>query len=116
MQRFDLTQPTSMSQSNMKIVARGASARFIRREAVLREPSFSFSRPKTIGEANQPNNVAIFVEPSPFSHVSGMKNRFECLIRGLRDAGDKVTVITPDPEPPAAVSYTHLTLPTIYSV
>ena len=28
--------------------------------------------------------VAIFVEPSPFSHVSGMKNRFECLIQGLR--------------------------------
>ncbi|GAX82120.1 hypothetical protein CEUSTIGMA_g9548.t1 [Chlamydomonas eustigma] len=49
----------------------------------------------------QTNNVAIFVEPSPFSHVSGMKNRFECLIKGLREAGDQVTVVTPDPEPPA---------------
>eukprot|EP00955_Chlamydomonas_euryale_P053821 355623-Chlamydomonas_euryale.AAC.3 len=44
--------------------------------------------------------VAIFVEPSPFSHVSGMKNRFECLIKGLRDAGDEVIVYTPDPSPP----------------
>ena len=44
--------------------------------------------------------VAIFVEPSPFSHISGMKNRFECLIKGLRDAGDEVLVVTPDPNPP----------------
>ena len=66
--------------------------------------------------------VAIFVEPSPFSHVSGMKNRFECLIQGLRgksmcdfqfaasaavnslsittELGDDVTVVTPDVNPP----------------
>lgn len=47
------------------------------------------------------SRVAIFVEPSPFSHVSGMKNRFECLIKGLREAGDQVVVYTPDPKPPA---------------
>ncbi len=35
-------------------------------------------------------------EPSPFSHVSGMKIRFLTLIRELRAAGDDVTVITPD--------------------
>lgn len=29
-----------------------------------------------------------------------MKNRFECLIRGLREAGDDVLVITPDANPP----------------
>jgi len=29
-----------------------------------------------------------------------MKNRFECLIKGLRDAGDEVLVVTPDPDPP----------------
>ena len=28
--------------------------------------------------------IAIFVEPSPFSHVSGMKIRFSNLIKGLR--------------------------------
>ncbi len=44
--------------------------------------------------------VAIFVEPSPFSHISGMKNRFESLIKGLREAGDDVMVVTPDPTPP----------------
>ena len=40
------------------------------------------------------------MEPSPFSHISGMKNRFQCLIRGLRDAGDDVVVVTPDVDPP----------------
>lgn len=39
-------------------------------------------------------------EPSPFSHVSGMKNRFESLIQGLRAAGDDVMVFTPDRHPP----------------
>jgi len=30
-----------------------------------------------------------------------MKNRFECLIKGLREAGDDVMVFTPDKTPPA---------------
>jgi hypothetical protein len=47
-----------------------------------------------------PRKVALFVEPSPFSHISGMKNRFESLIRTLREAGDEVMVVTPDPTPP----------------
>lgn len=34
--------------------------------------------------------VAIFVEPSPFSHVSGMKNRFLRLIEDLAHTGDDV--------------------------
>lgn len=48
----------------------------------------------------KPHKVALFVEPSPFSHVSGMKNRFECLIKGLTTAGDDVVVFTPDRSPP----------------
>ncbi|WIA33616.1 hypothetical protein OEZ86_006739 [Tetradesmus obliquus] len=47
-----------------------------------------------------PSKVAIFVEPSPFSHISGMKNRFESLIKNLKDQGDDVMVFTPDPTPP----------------
>lgn len=52
------------------------------------------------GQCFTPSKVAIFVEPSPFSHISGMKNRFESLIKNLRDAGDDVMVVTPDPAPP----------------
>lgn len=47
-----------------------------------------------------PRKVAIFVEPSPFSHVSGMKIRFTNLIKGLRDIGDDVCVFTPCVDPP----------------
>lgn len=56
---------------------------------------------KRAGQHNKrASRVAIFVEPSPFSHVSGMKNRFESLIRGLTQAGDEVMVFTPDQDPP----------------
>jgi sulfoquinovosyltransferase len=44
--------------------------------------------------------VAIFVEPSPFTHVSGMKNRFLRLIENLAELGDEVVVITPCVDPP----------------
>lgn len=57
--------------------------------------------PTGICATSTSHKVALFVEPSPFSHVSGMKNRFECLIKGLREAGDEVIVVTPDPKPPA---------------
>lgn len=49
---------------------------------------------------SSPRKVAIFVEPSPFSHVSGMKIRFTNLIKGLRDIGDDVCVFTPCVDPP----------------
>jgi sulfoquinovosyltransferase len=41
------------------------------------------------------------VEPSPFSHVSGMKNRFLRLIENLVELGDDVVVVTPDRNAPA---------------
>lgn len=44
--------------------------------------------------------IAVFVEPSPFSHVSGMKIRFLNLIKGLRELGNDVTVVTPCVNPP----------------
>lgn len=40
-------------------------------------------------------------EPSPFSHVSGMRIRFSNLIKGLRELGDDVDVFTPCVDPPA---------------
>ena len=69
------------------------SAPFRRVEAC----SADFSLPEH--KQNQ-QKVAIFVEPSPFSHVSGMKIRFTNLIRGLREIGDDVTVVTPCINPP----------------
>ncbi|CAL8471117.1 g10659 [Coccomyxa elongata] len=49
---------------------------------------------------DEKKKIAIFVEPSPFSHVSGMKIRFSNLIKGLRQCGDDVMVVTPCINPP----------------
>ncbi|KAH6824785.1 sulfoquinovosyldiacylglycerol 2 [Perilla frutescens var. hirtella] len=46
-------------------------------------------------EANsRPRRIALFVEPSPFSYVSGYKNRFQNFIKYLREMGDEVLVVT----------------------
>jgi sulfoquinovosyltransferase len=39
--------------------------------------------------------VAVFVEPSPFSHTSGMKNRFLNLLANLTEQGDEVRARVP---------------------
>ena len=57
-------------------------------------------RPSSDLRVNAATKVAVFVEPSPFSHISGMKIRFLNLIKGLRDIGDEVTVVTPCISPP----------------
>ncbi|CAH2074565.1 unnamed protein product [Thlaspi arvense] len=43
---------------------------------------------------SKPRRIALFVEPSPFSYVSGYKNRFQNFIRYLREMGDEVIVVT----------------------
>ncbi|KAL6528622.1 Sulfoquinovosyl transferase sqd2 [Orobanche minor] len=43
-----------------------------------------------------PRRIALFIEPSPFSYVSGYKNRFQNFIKYLREMGDEVMVITTD--------------------
>ena len=40
--------------------------------------------------------VALLVEPTPFTHVSGYTNRFKEMLHHLKLAGDTVEVITPD--------------------
>ncbi|XP_078427440.1 sulfoquinovosyldiacylglycerol 2 [Wolffia australiana] len=46
------------------------------------------------GSSFSPRRIALFVEPSPFSYVSGYKNRFQNFIRYLREMGDEVIVVT----------------------
>ncbi|KAL3536494.1 hypothetical protein ACH5RR_004955 [Cinchona calisaya] len=43
---------------------------------------------------SRPRRIALFVEPSPFSYVSGYKNRFQNFIKYLREMGDEVMVVT----------------------
>lgn len=53
-------------------------------------------------EAKVPTRrVALLVEPTPFTHVSGYANRFQEMLKHLENAGDDVAVATPDDVPEA---------------
>ena len=45
---------------------------------------------------HKPRKIALMVEPTPFTHVSGYANRFNEMLRYLSKAGDKVRVLTVD--------------------
>ncbi|MQL90169.1 hypothetical protein Taro_022749 [Colocasia esculenta] len=49
---------------------------------------------KNADGSSRPRRIALFVEPSPFSYVSGYKNRFQNFIKYLREMGDEVIVVT----------------------
>ena len=46
-----------------------------------------------------PRRVALLVEPTPFTHISGYSNRFKEMLRFLKAGGDEPEVITPDDSP-----------------
>jgi len=52
-----------------------------------------------IGEVPK-RRIALLVEPTPFTYVSGYKNRFQTMIRYLKEAGDEILVITTGPDAP----------------
>ena len=45
---------------------------------------------------HKPRKVALMVEPTPFTHVSGYANRFNEMLRYMSKAGDNVRVLTVD--------------------
>ena len=52
-----------------------------------------------------PRRVALLVEPTPFTHVSGYANRFQEMLKHLERRGDVVAVATPDDVPEAPDSF-----------
>eukprot|EP00903_Cladosiphon_okamuranus_P006500 g6355.t1 len=47
-------------------------------------------------KATPPMKVALLVEPTPFTHISGYSNRFREMLKFLAKAGDKVEILTTD--------------------
>lgn len=47
-----------------------------------------------------PRNIALLIEPTPFTHVSGYSNRFKEMLRYLSKAGDHVDILTVDEKTP----------------
>ncbi|XVE76517.1 hypothetical protein DITRI_Ditri12bG0180000 [Diplodiscus trichospermus] len=82
-----------ISESNRRIFVVRASKMTI--TGVREEDGVEESPPLIDSENNSgPRRIALFVEPSPFSYVSGYKNRFQNFIRYLREMGDEVLVVT----------------------
>ena len=48
-----------------------------------------------------PLRIALLVEPTPFTHVSGYANRFKEQLKYLKEFGDEVAVAAPDDKPEA---------------
>ncbi|CAM9520342.1 unnamed protein product, partial [Chrysoparadoxa australica] len=46
--------------------------------------------------ATPPKKVALFIEPTPFTHISGYSNRFREMLKFMKKAGDDVRIITTD--------------------
>lgn len=49
---------------------------------------------------HRPRRIALMVEPTPFTHVSGYSNRFKEMLRYLSKAGDQVEILTTDNKTP----------------
>ncbi|EFJ45014.1 hypothetical protein VOLCADRAFT_82536 [Volvox carteri f. nagariensis] len=89
------SQPTTPSY-NLPEYGNGAST------SSVSDPAASTwdtsQQPSTSGQQtrspNAPRRVCIFVEPSPFTYVSGYKNRFTTMIKYLVEAGCEVLVVT----------------------
>jgi len=45
---------------------------------------------------HKPRKIALMIEPTPFTHVSGYANRFNEMLKFLAKAGDDVKVLTVD--------------------
>ncbi|CAL5228626.1 g11792 [Coccomyxa viridis] len=86
-------RPPSVLKSSRRRSHRGINKTIAQAAEVVSEP-------EAIAAQVPKKKIAIFVEPSPFSHVSGMKIRFANLIKGLRQLGDDVMVVTPCINPP----------------
>ncbi|XP_027068534.1 sulfoquinovosyl transferase SQD2 isoform X1 [Coffea arabica] len=101
---------TQSLQCTTKAHKKGAAAARLKR-ARQRKPFFAANSNMTITEYmeeeeespppllesemnSRPRRIALFIEPSPFSYVSGYKNRFQNFIKYLRELGDEVMVVT----------------------
>ena len=52
-------------------------------------------------DSHKSRKVALLVEPTPFTHVSGYSNRFNEMLKYLSKAGDNVEIVTADDSPQA---------------
>jgi len=65
------------------------------------------------GVKKRPLTIALLVEPTPFTHVCGYANRFQEMLRYLKEFGDSVEIATPDDKPEAPKSFLGFPITTL---
>ncbi|KAG5189978.1 glycosyl transferase, group 1 [Tribonema minus] len=55
--------------------------------------------------ATPPRRIALMIEPTPFTHISGYSNRFKEMLKYIHKAGDSAAIVTTDDSPDAPSSF-----------
>lgn len=95
--------PSGSHRSSVPL--RRAESRRARRYATARmtEQSEASEDQAESATSDPPNRrVVVMCEPTPFTYVSGYKNRFQAMIRHLVEKGDEVLVLTTGPDAPSS--------------
>ncbi|CAH9061252.1 unnamed protein product [Cuscuta europaea] len=82
---FDPSQFCNQGQIEMEVASEEWELAWLSPSSIHTESAETTSRPR---------RIVLFVEPSPFSYISGYKNRFQNFIKYLRELGDQVMVVT----------------------
>ncbi|CAM9659047.1 unnamed protein product [Heterosigma akashiwo] len=98
-----LSQPR-ISHRNAADLEMGLIDRFKKVGSRLRKPRNRVTVIPRL-EKSPPLNIAMFIEPTPFTHVSGYSNRFKEALKYLAKAGDNVEILTTDDVPDAPESF-----------
>ena len=72
--------------------------------------------PEEIAEIVNENRLVLFMKGTPEMPQCGFSNRAAQVLKAMNEPFVSVNVLSDPRAIPSAVSYTHLTLPTIYSV
>uniref|UniRef100_A0A7S4JZT8 Glycosyltransferase subfamily 4-like N-terminal domain-containing protein n=2 Tax=Odontella aurita TaxID=265563 RepID=A0A7S4JZT8_9STRA len=94
-----VTPPSAASSSPLFTSPRTRSAAAAESSTRLQGSAQSADAPPL--RRHRPRRIALMVEPTPFTHVSGYANRFNEMLRYLSKAGDKVEILTTDNKTPA---------------
>jgi hypothetical protein len=90
-----LVKSAGLSASALEALPPAAAAIGLLKKAVKRRSEDNGAPPL---KRVKPRRIAMMIEPTPFTHVSGYSNRFKELLRYLAKAGDNVEIITTECE------------------
>lgn len=85
-----LEDPSSFSTTSKSVVGMSSSSNSDGSPALTFPPL----------KESPPRKICLMVEPTPFTHISGYSNRFNYMLKFLKEAGDDVKIMTVDQQTP----------------